>query len=51
MLDLDLARIYGVPTKAPNRAVKRNQDRIRRSMFGVCLLPDLFTNRRSCRGD
>jgi len=27
MLDFDLARIYGVPTKALNQAVKRNRDR------------------------
>ena len=27
ILDADLARIYGVPTKALNRAVKRNADR------------------------
>ena len=27
MLDYDLARIYGVPTKALNQAVKRNADR------------------------
>lgn len=27
MLDLDLARVYGVETKALNRAVKRNADR------------------------
>lgn len=27
MLDADLARIYGVPTKALNQAVKRNIDR------------------------
>ena len=27
MLDYDLARIYGVPTKAFNQAVKRNADR------------------------
>jgi ORF6N domain len=27
MLDADLARLYGVPTKALNRAVKRNQER------------------------
>jgi ORF6N domain len=26
-LDFDLARIYGVPTKALNQAVKRNRDR------------------------
>ncbi len=27
MLDADLAKLYGVPTKALNQAVKRNQDR------------------------
>jgi ORF6N domain len=27
MLDFDLARVYGVETKALNRAVKRNADR------------------------
>jgi hypothetical protein len=27
ILDTDLARIYGVPTKALNQAVKRNADR------------------------
>ena len=27
MLDLDLAEIYGVPTKALNQAVKRNESR------------------------
>jgi hypothetical protein len=27
MLDADLAAFYGVPTKASNQAVKRNQDR------------------------
>jgi hypothetical protein len=27
LLDADLAQIYGVPTKALNRAVKRNKDR------------------------
>lgn len=27
MLDADLAELYGVPTKALNQAVKRNQDR------------------------
>jgi len=27
MLDSDLARVYGVPTKGLNRAVKRNADR------------------------
>ena len=27
MLDVDLARLYGVPTKALNRAVKRNEER------------------------
>jgi len=27
MLDSDLAELYGVPTKALNQAVKRNQDR------------------------
>jgi hypothetical protein len=27
MLDADLAAVYGVPTKALNRAVKRNADR------------------------
>ena len=29
MLDSDLAEIYGVETKALNRAVKRNQSRFR----------------------
>lgn len=27
LLDLDLARLYGVETRALNQAVKRNQDR------------------------
>jgi len=27
MLDFDLALVYGVETKSPNRAVKRNADR------------------------
>ena len=27
MLDIDLANLYGVPTKAMNQAVKRNKDR------------------------
>jgi hypothetical protein len=27
MLDSDLARVYGVPTKALNQAVKRNDER------------------------
>ena len=27
MLDVDLAELYGVPTKALNQAVKRNKDR------------------------
>src|SRR4029077_14995777 len=27
MLDVNLARLYGVPTKALNRAVKRNRER------------------------
>jgi len=27
ILDADLARVYGVPTKALNQAVKRNADR------------------------
>lgn len=27
LLDVDLARLYGVPTKAPNQAVKRNLER------------------------
>ncbi len=28
MLDRDLARLYGVETKALNRAVKRNRERV-----------------------
>ncbi len=27
ILDIDLAELYGVPTKALNQAVKRNKDR------------------------
>src|SRR6266568_2526178 len=39
MLDFDLARVYGVDTKALNRAVKRNSDRFPKDfMFQVSTL-------------
>jgi len=31
ILDHDLARLYGVPTKVLNQAVKRNTDRFRKT--------------------
>lgn len=39
MLDSDLARLYGVPTKALNQAVKRNQERF----------PEIFMFRLTAR--
>jgi len=41
MLDRDLAKIYGVPTKAFNQAVKRNRQRfpVDRSLVGQARAP------------
>jgi hypothetical protein len=33
IIDTDLARLYGVATKALNRAVNRNADRFRLTLF------------------
>ena len=45
ILDTDLARLYGVATKALNRAVKRNADRFP-SDFVFRLAPDEFESLR-----
>jgi hypothetical protein len=45
MLDSDLASIYGVETKALNRAVKRNQDRFPKD-FVFRVSPDEWKNLR-----
>lgn len=46
VLDTDLARIYGVPTKAPNLAVKRNRTRFPED-FVFQLTPEEFGDLRS----
>ncbi|SRR5665213_903725 len=46
ILDTDLARVYGVPTKALNQAVKRNADRFP-SDFAFLLTPDEASRMRS----
>ena len=45
MLDADLARVYGVPTKALNRAVKRNSERFPAD-FVFQLSPEEFATNR-----
>jgi hypothetical protein len=46
VLDADLARLYGVPTKRFNEAVKRNADRFPKD-FAFQLTPSEFENLRS----
>ncbi len=46
MLDVDLARLYGVPTKAFNQAVKRNESRFPED-FRFQLTPEEADNLRS----
>jgi len=46
MLDVDLARLYGVPTKAFNQAVKRNESRFPQD-FRFQLTPEEAGNLRS----
>jgi hypothetical protein len=46
MLDSDLARLYGVTTKAPNQAVQRNSERFPDD-FAYPLTRQEFTNLRS----
>jgi hypothetical protein len=41
MLDSDLARLYGVETKALNQAVKRNIDRFPEDFYFECTINDL----------
>jgi hypothetical protein len=46
MLDADLADIYGVPTKALNQAVKRNEERFPED-FAFQLTPEEIANLKS----
>jgi hypothetical protein len=48
ILDVDLARLYGVPTKALNQAVKRNASRFPIDFLFRVTLCDRIRGQRSC---
>jgi hypothetical protein len=49
ILDAELARIYGVPTKALNQAVKRNRDKFPEDFLFRLTLPEAQEARRAVR--